>query len=194
MTVARTPTRGVGAPGALLELDEWSLRPLSAADYPLVEALRERVPADVFRLPPSPERFRGFLQAIGARPWSQPLACLREGEPFGLCFTNLAQVKNLNAYLVALFVEAEGAGRPIALYARHLFWNYPIHRFNAQFPLRAETDALLRAHEAAGFQREGVFVRHLADAAGEHDVAVLGLLRADLDAWVTAHEPRLALT
>lgn len=116
-----------------------------------------------------------------------------QGKPSGLYVMNVSQLKNLNAYLVALFEQAATAEHLLALYIRQAFWAYPLHRLYAQLPSRLEVQPHIDLLMGCGFKREGVLRGHIEVAHKAVDAVVLGLLRDDFDAWCMQNEPRLSL-
>jgi RimJ/RimL family protein N-acetyltransferase len=179
----------------MIELDGDSLRRITTDDLPALMRLRDSAPPNLFELPGSPAQLTAFLEALDRRPWSMPLLCCRRGRPTGVCLMNVGQLKNLNAYLVALFEEPATAERLLGLYIRQAFWAYPLHRLYAQLARHDELQPHIDLLRRSGFQSEGVLVAHInpggADAA---DAVVLGLLREEFDGWCAENEPRLSLT
>ncbi len=185
-----TPT----ASESILSLDGRAIRPLAPNDFPLVERLLRTVPPLLFELPASDADYRGWLAGLNGRAWCTPMACLREGSPFGLCFLITSQLRHLHAYLVALFEEPADSTLCMAMYARHAFWLFPLHRLYTQLPASAGAAPHEKAFLAAGFQREGVLRGHIRDERGAGDAVALAMLRAEFDEWCRAREPRLALS
>lgn len=177
----------------LVELDGDSLRALTADDLPAMVRLREATPHDVFDVPSSAEGLAGFLDVLARKPWSLPMLCCHQGKPSGLCLMNVGQLKNLNAYLIALFEQPATAERLLALYIRQAFWAYPLHRLYVQLPSRLEVQPHIELLLRSGFRREGVLRGHIASADKPLDAIVLGLLRDEFDAWCAKNEPSLSL-
>jgi hypothetical protein len=177
----------------VLELDGFSIHPLGADDFPHVSSLQRSIPPDVFQLPRTEQAYRAFMADLARKPWSLPFVCARAGEPLGICFMSVAQVKNLNAYLVALFSEPAASTLPLALYIRHAFWTFPLHRLYAQLPALNTVVPQMENLIQVGFKREGMLVAHVAGADGPEDAIVVGLLRNEFDLWCEQNEPRLAL-
>jgi RimJ/RimL family protein N-acetyltransferase len=178
----------------LLELDNFSIRGLRAGDLPAVRSLAESTPAGVFELPVTDRAFQAFAGGLAKKPWSLPFLCFQDGRPVGMCLMSIAQVKNLNAYLVALFSVPAEATLPLAMYIRHAFWSFPLHRLYAQLPATAAVIPHVNILERAGFQLEGMFAGHVASAEGPQDAIVVGLLRDEFNVWCEQNEPRLALS
>ena len=183
----------VTASQSLMAFGTTSIRPLLGADFALAERLIRTVPQELFDLPSSAEEFRKWTKELGARAWAVPMTCLEDGEPVGICLMSGSQVKNLHAYLVALFERPEDAGLGLALYLRHAFWSLPLHRLYSQVPLREESLPYAELFLRAGFRREGILVGHLRTAAEPKDSIALGLLREDFDAWCAEHQPGLSM-
>lgn len=177
----------------MIELDGDSLRGLTTDDLPALMRLREATPTDVFELPGSAQELAGFLEVLAKKPWSLPMLCCHHGKPSGLCLMSVGQLKNLNAYLVALFEQPAAAERLLVLYIRQAFWAYPLHRLYVQLPSRAEVQPHIELLLRSGFRREGVMRGHIGVAGKPVDVEVLGMLRAEFDAWCATGEPRLSL-
>jgi hypothetical protein len=177
----------------LLELGDFSIRALGAEDFPTVRPLIETTPRELFELPSTDAAFRVLLDELARKPWSLPFGCFREGEPVGICFMNVAQVKNLNAYLVALLSMPAESTVPLALYIRHAFWSFPLHRLYAHLPVSAAVSPHQQALERVGFQHEGLLIAHAVALGGPQDVMVAGLLRDEFTAWCKQNQPELAL-
>ena len=180
-------------PPGLLELDDFSIRPLGLEDFPLVTSLLHSVPPEVFELPATDPMFRAFVGELFTKPWSLPFACFHSSEPVGLCFMNAGQLKNLNAYLVALFSRPAEAALPLALYIRHAFWTFPLHRLYAQLPALPAVVPSIDALIAVGFKREGILVAHIGTPDEPTDAIAVGLLREEFDGWCEQNDPRLVL-
>ena len=181
------------ASAGILELGDFSIRALGAEDFGLVRALQPSTPADIFELPESDHAFRAFIADLGAKPWSLPFVCLRAAVPIGVCFMSVAQLKNLNAYLVAVFSDPADAAVPLALYIRHAFWSFPLHRLYAHVPALAAAIAHAEALARVGFKHEGVLAAHVPSPDGPQDAIVLGLLREEFNVWCAQNQPALAL-
>ena len=181
------------ASAGILELGDFSIRALGAEDFALVRALQPSTPADIFELPESDHAFRAFIADLGAKPWSLPFVCLRAAVPIGVCFMSVAQLKNLNAYLVALFSEPDAAAVPLALYIRHAFWSFPLHRLYAHVPALPAVIAHIETLVGVGFKHEGVLAAHVPSPDGPQDAIVLGLLREEFNVWCAQNQPALAL-
>ena len=181
------------ASAGILESGDFSIRALGAEDFALVRALKPSTPADIFELPDSDHAFRTFIADLGAKPWSLPFVCLSAEKPIGVCFMSVAQLKNLNAYLVALFSEPAVERVPLALYIRHAFWSFPLHRLYAHVPALTGVTSHVEALVGVGFQHEGVLAAHVPSPDGPQDAIVLGLLREEFNLWCEQNQPGLAL-
>jgi hypothetical protein len=177
----------------MIEVDGDSIRRLTAADLPALLRLREVTPRNHFDLPGTPSELAGFLDLLAKKPWSLPMLCCHEAKATGLCLMNLGQLKNLNAYLIALFEQPSTSTRLLALYIRQAFWSYPLHRLYTQLPSTPEMQPHIEMLVRTGFKREGTLERHIEATDKLVDVDVLGLLRSDFDAWCTQNEPKLSL-
>jgi len=96
--------------------------------------------------------------------------------------------------VLALFVDPPSSVAGLALFVRHVFWNFPLHRLHTQIPTLDLTTEYIRLFEGAGFVDEGRLRAHTLVAGQAFDAAALGLLRPDFEAWCSEHEPRLALS
>jgi len=177
----------------ILELGSVSLRPLAGADYTTVEPILRVTPSEVLELPPSEAAFRGLLERVSRHPWGLPMLCFDGAEPVAAFMLALPSPKNLNASVVALAIEPASSATMLALYLRHAFWSFPLHRIFAEVPLTPASAPHESLYVAAGFQREGVFRAHYFAGDAPADVSVLGLLRAEFDAWCAVHEPAISL-
>jgi hypothetical protein len=178
----------------MASLDGLSLRRLTTADATL--ALEIALAGDhphLFDIPTSLDGCRALIERTRAQPWGLPMLCLRDGRPVGWVITGLSNVRALNAFLLAVFLEPSEATLALALCVRHLFWNFPLHRLYTQFPLIPAATSYRRLYTRAGFQEEGVMLQHAVVAGQSSDVVVFGLLRGEFDAWAAANEPRLSL-
>lgn len=185
-------TKPIAAQG-LTELGRESLRVLTADDLPAVLRLRKLAPPEMFEVPGSAAELGGFIEGLAKKPWSLPMLCCQDDEPVGLCLMSAGQLKNLNAYLVAVFEEPGTATDALALYIRHAFWTYPLHRLYAQLPSTPAVKAHVALYSGAGFVGEGVLVGHIATPEGPVDAFVLGMLRDEFDAWCASNRPELSL-
>jgi RimJ/RimL family protein N-acetyltransferase len=94
---------------------------------------------------------------------------------------------------MCFFNKPAEAVKPLAVYVRHVFWSSPLHRVYVQLPLLAGATAYIRLLLGSGFQQEGVVRGHAYVDGRPRDVAVIGLLRRDFEAWCRENELRLAL-
>ncbi len=176
-----------------MRLDAYSIRPLGTDDFDVVQPVLAAVPAGVFQVPRAESGFRSFVGGLSRRPWALPFACFENRTAAGLCFMNVGQLKHLNAYLVALFLNPSSAALPLALYIRHAFWSFPLHRLYAHVPASAAAQPYVAALLNTGFKQEGVLVAHIANGDAPADVIVFGLLRDEFGSWCRDNEPRLYL-
>lgn len=179
---------------AMVSLDGYELVPLEPSDAPQVLQLLElRGNRYLVELGASEHEVARLLAELAQAPWSLPLAVLRGDECVGMATTSLANLKSLNASLLALFTDPPGSSLALALYLRHVFWNFPLHRLHTQVPSLDLTREYEDLYRSVGFVDEGRLVGHVVIAGRPFDVTVLGLLRADFEAWCATHEPRLSL-
>jgi hypothetical protein len=122
-----------------------------------------------------------------------PAALVRDDELGGFGATALPNIRALNASVTALFVDPETATTPLAMYLRHLFWTFPLHRVHTQIPDLDLTREYIELLQRVGFAVEGRLVEHARIAGQTFDVVALGLLRSDFEVWCDQHEPRLSL-
>jgi hypothetical protein len=177
----------------LLSLNGESIRALTIEDLVAVRRLRDVTPPGLFALPGSAAELGAFIEGLAKKPWSMPMICSRDGEPVGLCLMSMAQLKNLNAYLVAVFAEPASSTGSLALYIRHAFWSYPLHRLYTQLPVNPFLKPQAELFARAGFMREGVLVKHVAAPDGPIDAESFGLVRVEFDEWCSKHRPELSL-
>lgn len=177
----------------LLSLHRDSIQALTVQDLVVVRRLREVTPPGLFALPGSAAELGAFIEGLGKKPWSMPMICSRDGQPVGLCLMSMAQLKNLNAYLVAVFAEPASSAVSLALYIRHAFWSYPLHRLYTQLPVNPVLKPHAELFARAGFIHEGVLVKHVAAPDGPIDAESFGLVRGEFDEWCSEHQPELSL-
>ena len=141
----------------------------------------------------SADQLGAAVAELAKAPWSLPMAILRDDYCVGMATTALANLRSLNASLTALFVDPPSSRTALALYLRHVFWNFPLTRLHTQIPVLDLTAEYLGLYLSAGFVDEGRLVGH-AQVGGQYfDAAALGLLRTDFQQWCAEHEPRLVL-
>ncbi len=189
-----TQIEKAGAGAGMLEVDGDSIGRLNAAELPALLQFAEAIPPEIFKVPSSPGELARLFEDLGKKPWSMPMVCHRNGKAVGLCLMSVGQLKNLNAYLVAVFSDPVNADRLLALYMRQAFWTYPLHRLYSQLPAvpsaRSHVDLMLRV----GFQREGTLEGHIDLDRDRHvDADVLGILRGEFDQWCRINQPQLWL-
>ena len=181
------------AADGVLEHGDDSVRFLNTGDREFVLSLQPMIPKGLYELPSTEAGFAAFLKAITSRPWGVPMICLHKGQPGGLAFLQLTQLKNLNAYLVALFKDPASAEGCLAIYLRHAFWGYPLHRVYTHVPVNGATSAHADLYRRTGFTSEGRLIGHMTNEDGPVDIEVLGMLRHELDAWTESRMPALSL-
>lgn len=180
---------------AVVDLDGISLQPLEPDHAPLVVQLMEqRGHRYILDLRPNVQGIRSALSMLAGQTWTLPLAAIRGTECIGMATTALPNVKSLSASFTALFVDPAESTLPLAMFIRHLLWNFPLHRLYAHIPAMDLTREYVELLGSVGFVEEGTLQQHLVAAGQRFDVHVLGLLRPDFDAWAAANEPRLRLT
>jgi len=177
-----------------MKLDGCSLRPLGLEDFELVRPVLHAVPPALFQVPQVEAGYRHFLGRLSKLPWSLPCACFADARLIGLCFMQVGQLRNLSAYLVAAFAEADEAGVALALYVRHAFWTYPLNKLYTHVPDHPASRPYAATLTNSGFQQEGKLVAHVTAGDQAHDALLFGLLRKDFETWSARHEPRLLLS
>lgn len=178
----------------LLLLDQYSLRRLTTADATLVLKLREACYDNVMvDLPESKELCELFIENMLLELWGLPMMAFQHGEPIGIMYTNQSDPRNLNAHLVTMFKKPTDARLPLIMYIRHLFWNFLLHRIYTHCPALEQMQNYPQMYISAGFQQEGLLLKHKIIAEQRYDVAVFGLLRKDFDRWCQEYEKRLEL-
>jgi len=175
----------------VLELDGYAWRRALPEDAATLDQLAAHGSNRVlFNLPSSADEFTARVGGAGLR---LPMLCAYEGEFIGAGAFAARSNRDLNAILVSFFVEPSTATQALAMYVRHLFWSWPFHRLYAQLPLVDGGAGYLALLTAIGFVEEGVVPEHALIAGRPCDVAVLGILRREVEAWCQANESRLAL-
>ena len=125
----------------------------------------EAVPRELFAVPRIDKGYRAFVAGMSRMPWAMPYVCLEGGNAAAVCFLNVPQPKHLSAFLVALLARPSEAGLPLALYIRHAFWSYPLHRLFTHVPALPDSEPYRDALLGIGFKREGVLDVAYTDAA-----------------------------
>jgi hypothetical protein len=180
---------------AVVALDGWSLQPFTADEAPLLaQLLAQRGHRYVLDVSPDEATLRAVLAEIIKSAWTLPCAFVRGDEMAGFATTALPNVRALHAAFTALFVEPSEARLPLAMYVRHLFWSFPLHRLHAQIPDLDLTREYVELLTSVGFAVEGRLVDHSHIGGQTFDVVALGLLRPDFEAWIASNEPRLTLS
>jgi hypothetical protein len=180
---------------AVVELDGWSLEPLQPEDAPLVlELVAQRGHRYIFDVAPDEKAIAAVLADLPRQPWTLPLMMVKDDSCAGMATTALPNFKSLHSSVVALFVDPAASVLPLAMYLRHVFWNFPLRRLHAQIPVMDLTREYVELLCAVGFKDEGRLVNHTIIAGQQFDMAALGLLRADFEEWCATNEPRLSLS
>jgi hypothetical protein len=180
-------------PEGILDFEGLSLRPLGATGYSQLEPILRGTPDEVLELPPSEAAFRGLIRRVTSHPWGMPMVGRDGDEAVALFMLALPSAKNLHASVVSIALQPASRVTMLALYLRHAFWSFPLHRIFTELPVASATAAHEALYANAGFVREGFFKAHYLSGGTPTDVSILGLLRPDFDAWCAAHEPRLSL-
>ena len=176
---------------AVLELDGYAWRPVHAEDADELDRLASRGSnRSLFNLPATAA---DFVASMGSRGFELPMLCQHGPSSFGAAFVSLRSNRNLNMMVTCFFATPEVAALALALYVRHLFWSTPFHRVHAQIPLVDGGEAYVALLTGAGLREEGVVHGHVMFGGQPHDLAVLGVLREEFEAWCREKESRLAL-
>ena len=185
MKSAAGPTAGV------LELDGFGWREARPTDAPKLEALASLDGnRTLFNLPGSePE----FAARVGGPGFRRAMLCFQDNATIGAAGTRSRDQRNANLQLMCFFAEPPKAVLPLAMYVRHLFWSAPLHRVYLQLPVVAGAPAYIGLLNSVGFQQEGLVRGHGLVGGEPCDVALLGLLRVDCEAWCQENESRLVL-
>ena len=181
--------------GAMTSWGELSLVPLEPGDArQAMDLAAHRGNAFLVDFGSSEQAVAQLLAQLATSPWALPMAILHGEHCVGMATTSLANVKSLNASVLAMFVEPSTAADGFALYLRHVFWNFPLHRVHAQVPLLDLTREYLTLFASVGFVDEGRLTDHAIVAGQPFDAAALGLLRSDFETWCAANAPELVLS
>ncbi len=152
---------------AILELDGYAWRRPTRADRAALEELSALGPhAGLFNLP---------------------------GPGEGVAAISHLNQRSMNAQLICAFKQPRLASHPLAIYVRHLFWSQPLHRVYVQFPVAGDATDYIDVLKRAGFVDEGVVTGYALVRGQPSDVAVLGILRREFEAWCLQNEKRLIL-
>jgi len=179
---------------AIVELDGWRLEPFTPNEAPLLsQLLQQRGHRYLLEVPTDEATIKLLLSEVGKHAWAMSGALIRDDELVGFGATALPNLRALHASVTALFVDPASARTPLALYLRHLFWSFPLHRLHTQIPDLDLTREYVDLLTSVGFRVEGRLVDHAHIGGQSFDVIALGLLRSDFEAWCDADEPRLGL-
>lgn len=182
---------GAGPTPGVLELDGFAWRTAGPSDAVTLEALAARDGNRIlFNLPGSEDEFAARVGGPGFR---RAMLCFKENGPIGAAATRARDQRSANLQLMCFFVQPARAVLPLAVYVRHLFWSAPLHRVYLQLPMIAGAAGYIRLLQSVGFQQEGLVRGHGLVRDRPCDVALLGLLRTDCEAWCQENESRLAL-
>ncbi|MEP6753075.1 MAG: GNAT family protein [Candidatus Dormiibacterota bacterium] len=185
MTGAARPSPGI------LSIDGFTWRQAIPDDALTLETLAARDGnRTLFNLPESEDEFSARVGQPGFR---RAMLCFHGRVAVGAAATTMRDQRSLNLQLICFFKQPERAVKPLAAYVRHLFWSAPLHRVYVQLPLVAGATSYVHLLTGAGFQHEGVVRGHGFIHGRPRDVAVIGLLRRDFEAWCQENELRLAL-
>ena len=180
---------------AVVALDGYELVALEPADAPQVlELVALRGNRYLIDLGASEHEVARLIADLSQAPWSLPLAVLHGDVCVGMATTSLANLKSLNASLLALFTDPPGSATALALYLRHVFWNFPLHRLHVQIPVSGPDPGVRGAVPVGGLRGGGAPRRPRRD---RRPVLRRDGARArsgpDFESWCVANEPRLAL-
>ncbi|MBV8301031.1 MAG: GNAT family N-acetyltransferase [Candidatus Dormibacteraeota bacterium] len=194
--MSRQPLRrgSVTAPPAMLEFEGFSLQPLSAKNAgAIIELHRRPWNAASVDVPATPEQIVQLLGILDTRPLALPMMVVKDNRIVAVASPTMGNVRNLTAYFFAVFDDGEHVHRGLAAFVRHVFWSLPLHRLYLQVPVVEASDRYREMMAAVGFRDEGTMAGHVLVAGEPRDVAVLGMLRSDFDAWSAEFAPDLSL-
>jgi hypothetical protein len=175
---------------AVLEIGGYAWRPALPSDGPAIQAVAAHGANHVlFNLQGTEAE---IAAGIGGPGFRQPMLCLQGSTPVGFGATTNRNPASQNLQMKCFFVDP-GAVLPLAAYVRHLFWSIALHRIYAQLPVVNGADAYIRLLTGAGFHDEGVVRGHALVDGRPCDVAVLGVLRGEFQAWCHEHNSQLIL-
>jgi hypothetical protein len=180
-----------GPSSAVLEVDGFAWRTAGPLDASALEALAARSGnRALFYLPQSVAEFAGTVGGPGFR---MPMLCLRGSKPIGAAATKQRNQRNLNLHLICFFADPVDAALPLAIYVRHLFWSFPLHRIFCQLPSVSGAAAYVRLLKGVGFQEEGMVRGHAMVGGRPRDLVALAVLRREFEIWCRENEKRLTL-
>lgn len=176
---------------AVLELDGFSWRDARSEDAEVLERLAAvGSNRPLFQLP----MFTAEFMRAPSRPgFRQSMLCYHGEKEFGAAAYGMRNMQNLNVRLTCFFTEPARAAAALAIYVRHLFWGMPVHRIHAQLPVVDAGPAYVSLLRAVGFREEGVVRAHALMRGQSCDLAVLGVVREEFEAWCQTNERRLAI-
>lgn len=183
MTLAATPATPV------LQLDGFTWKLASGADAPMFDELAAcGANRTIFNLPASADDFAVGLGGAGLR---MPMLAMRGTEAAGAAAFGARNHRDLHALLLGFFREPSAAMLPLATYVRHVFWSLPLRRLHVQLPLIDGAAEYVSLFGRIGFVQEGILQGHALIGGRPCNVAVLGILRPEFEAWCRNHERRL---
>ena len=183
LTLAATPAAPV------LDLDGFNWRLATAADAPAFDELAScGANRTIFNLPASTDDFAVRVGGAGLR---MPMLGMRGTQVAGAAAFGARSHRDLHALLVGFFREPSAAVLPVATYVRHVFWSLPLRRLHVQLPLIDGADEYVSLFGRIGFVDEGILQGHALIDGQPCNVAVLGILRPEFEAWCQNHERRL---
>jgi hypothetical protein len=179
---------------AVTQFEDYELIPLEPSDAPqVIQLLSLRGNSYLIDLGASEHEVASLISQLAGTTWSLPLAILRGDECIGMATTSLANTKSLNASLLAIFTDPANSMVPLALFIRHAFWNFPLHRLHCHIPALDLTAEYVELLTSVGFVDEGRLRAHELVAGQPFDVVLLGLLREEFELWCRSNAPGLTL-
>jgi hypothetical protein len=161
---------------------------------PFLQALSETNASDVTRLsraghnallfpwlPNTQSDIKKLLRQCALQPWPLAVVCLDRGAQVGIAILHGAATDDLMAELRVAFVDPPEAQTTLRLVIQTVFETYPLHRIELECPLIPGAAAYQQLCRGVGFQEEAILKRHRALGGLRVDVAILGLLRDDLN-------------
>jgi hypothetical protein len=177
---------------AKIQMAGYTLRKATFDDaLSLIDLSKMTHNSTISHVPDTEENCKVFLRSLRYQSWSLPMVVLRENSIVGFVYTIESDVQCLSMRLVALFSNPVLAWCPLAMYIRHLFWNFPARRISAEFPITQETSPYLDLYQQAGMQHEGTLRWHAIVHGQRCDVAFLAVLYDEFNMWYQEHERNL---
>ncbi len=176
----------------VLQLDGFRLSRISPSDVALLLEIYDtgwnRL---IAHLPESENTCSMIIQNVGAQVWGLPMVAWVDDAPGAVLMNGSSDVMNQHTELISLLTSRVDSPLPLAMYLRHLIWNFPLERAYTYCPVLNETSRQLELYKRLGFQIEGTLRKHGQRSSQRHDVAILGILRHEFLEWCHEHEPRL---